>query len=77
VSEPDRLDQFIVALDALYSRREALVTRLHQLTLGRGPNEMSVDQPAEAEDIRRECSPIDERISDLKHRLESGRLEPP
>jgi hypothetical protein len=77
VSEPDRLDQFIVALDALYSRREALVMRLHQLTLDRGSDEMSIDEPAEAEDIRRECSQIDERISDLKRRLESGRLEPP
>ena len=77
VSEPDRLDQFIVTLDALYARREALVTRLHQLTQDRRPNEMSVEEPAEVENIRSECSQIDNRIADLKHRLESARLGPP
>ena len=71
MSEPDRLDQFIVALDALYARREALVTRLHQLTQDRRPNEMSVE-PAEVANIRSECSQIDNRIADLKHRLESA-----
>jgi hypothetical protein len=72
VSEPDRLDEFIVALDALYARREALVTRLHQLTQDRRSNEMSVEAPAEVENIRGECSQIDNRIADLKHTLDSA-----
>jgi hypothetical protein len=77
VSEPDRLDEFVVALDALHARREALVQRLAQLTHDRSSARRSAEEQAEIEHIQREIQQIDDGIANLKQRLESRRLEPP
>jgi hypothetical protein len=72
VSEPEQLDQFIVALDALYARREVLAARLDHLTHGKAAVERTAAEQAEIESIQTEYAQIDERIAVLKVRLESG-----
>jgi hypothetical protein len=74
VSEPDRLDQFIAVLDALYARREVLTARLDYLT--EATKLAEARSPGQQEDIenqRSEYRRIEERIAVLKERLESGR----
>jgi hypothetical protein len=73
VSEPEQLDQFIVALDALYARREVLTARLDYLTLATTAAERAAAEQEEIETLQREHAHIDERIAVLKERLDSGR----
>jgi hypothetical protein len=73
VSEPEQLDQFIVALDALYARREVLTARLDYLTLATTAAERAAAEQEEIETLQREHAHIDDRIAALKERLDSGR----
>ena len=54
MSEPDRLDQFLAALDALYARQEVLTARLDYLTEASRPAERSSEEREEIENIQRE-----------------------
>jgi len=76
VSEPDRLDQFIAVLDALYARREVLTARLDYLTLLTTSADRTAAQQEEIEKTQRECWQIDERIGELKARLKSRGQSP-
>jgi hypothetical protein len=74
VSEPERLDQFIAVLDALYARREVLTARLDYLTEAtKLAEERSPEQHQDIENIQSEYRRINERIAVLKERLETSR----
>jgi hypothetical protein len=60
VSEPERLDQFIAVLDALYARREVLAARLDYLTLATTAAERTAPEQDEIESIEAEYAQIDE-----------------
>ena len=72
MNEPDRLDHFIAALDALYTRRDELTARLDELRQKEGPKERSAEEQAQIANIELEYSQIDERIAVLKERLEGA-----
>ena len=76
MSEPERLDQFIAVLDALYARRQVLTARFDYLTEAmKSAEARSPEQHEDVENIQNEYRRIAERIAVLKERLESGRSE--